>query len=117
MQPHHGAHFTSQIEVAHFLKNTSTYSTFHRNLLLRKGLPLLLYNVMLKSNLFLFFIGAQFHVKLAKNVGIFLFFGSKNETGCGFMCDTDQIMNPSRFGQENETDGRGEAASRFIFFS
>ena len=40
MQPHHGAHFTSQIEVADFLKNTSTYSTFHRNLLLRKGLPL-----------------------------------------------------------------------------
>ena len=41
MQPHHRAHFTSQIEVADFQKNTLTYATFNRNLLLRKGLPLM----------------------------------------------------------------------------
>ena len=41
MQPHHRAHFTSRIEVADFLKNNLTYSTIHRDLHIRKGLPLI----------------------------------------------------------------------------
>ena len=32
MQPHHRAHFTSHIDVADFLKNTSTYATFNPGL-------------------------------------------------------------------------------------
>ena len=40
MQPHHRAHCTSRMDVTDFLKNTLTHSTFQRDSLLLRGLPL-----------------------------------------------------------------------------
>ena len=40
MQPDHRTHLLSLHVVAGFLKNNSTYSTIHRDLHIRKGLPL-----------------------------------------------------------------------------
>ena len=74
--------------------------------------------LVLAGNLTFFFV-ASFTWNWRKMLGFFLFFGSKNETGCGFIHETDWNYETVqiRSGKKIETDGRGEAACRqFQFF-
>ena len=75
-----------------------------------------------KPHLFLFFIVAQFQVKLAKKcLNYFLtFWHQKMKLADGFMCETDiKLWNRPEFSQEkkNETDGtRLRRGRQFHFF-
>ena len=61
---------------------------------------------------FFFFCG-QFQVKLVKNVWFFSAFWLKNETGCGFMYETDiKLWNRPELSQEKKWNWRHAASPR-----